>query len=275
RAARREPVGEDQPARVERVEIDPAGLAFHEAREIVDVNPRRLDAQQVLQRQGIAALLERENDFAGAEIGDEAREVVDRRPRNSLLDDQRALVHADVADDNETAAGLLAELLQPQRTGAGAQYQHAPAERAGAENPADDHAVGHQQQDREPHRVKQSRAPEGASRENEIEEGQRDDRETHGDEKPGAGEAQRAQRLVAVDPDRDHRREHDGGETTQRRQTHFERLRIHADLRRPKRPGEVAGHEQQDAVDQAEKQDRVRDVVTDGTNTITNQPHTP
>ena len=129
RAARREAVGEDQPAGIERVEIDPPGLALDEAGEVVDVDPGGLDPQQVLERQRVAPFLEREHDLAGAEIGDEARQVVDRaragspaRPRGwpSFM--------PTIADDGEAALGRARPALEPRRA---RRRRRAPAPGAG------------------------------------------------------------------------------------------------------------------------------------------------
>ncbi len=68
-----ETVRKDQPAGIERIEIDPACLAFQEAGEVIDVHTRRLHSHKVLERQRIAPLFQRQHHFGRAEIGDVAR----------------------------------------------------------------------------------------------------------------------------------------------------------------------------------------------------------
>jgi hypothetical protein len=113
--ARRKPVGKDQPAGIDRIEIDPARLAFDEAGEIVDVDAGGLDPQQILERQRIAPLLQRQHHFADAQVLDEAGEVVDRAARDRFLDNRLAIAHADVADDDEAAFRPFAQLAQALR----------------------------------------------------------------------------------------------------------------------------------------------------------------
>ena len=102
-----------------------------------------------------------------------------------------------------------------------------------------------------------------------------DDRQAYRDQQPRAGKTQRAKRLAAVDAHGDHGRHDDAREARQHGQAVPQHSGIHADLRRPQSPRQIAGETQQRAVDHAQKQDGVGDIMFEEANHRSNRPRPP
>src|SRR5690606_1311859 len=104
-------------------------LSLHDALPISS----RLDPQQVLQRQSVAPLLQCQHHFAGSEIGNEARKIVNLATGDCLVDLRALLSHVDEANDGKAALRPLRQLPQTSRTGPCPKNQYSPAKRRGAE----------------------------------------------------------------------------------------------------------------------------------------------
>ncbi len=158
-AAGRETVRENQPARIDRVEIDPAGLALDERREFIDVDAGRLDPQQILERQRVAPFLQRQHHFADPEILNIARQVADRIAVDRLDHHGCRTAHADIADDRKSRFGLFAQFAQSLGPSACPQDENAPPEGCRAKKAAKQQPDQDQRTHREEHRVEQVRPP--------------------------------------------------------------------------------------------------------------------
>ena len=220
----------------------------------------RLDPQQVFEWQRIAPLLQRQHDFADAEVFDIAGKIVDRVAVDCFLDHRRAVAHADEADDDEARLHPFAQLAQPLRTVARAQHQNAPAEDGGAQQSAEQDADEHQQRHRDEHRVEQVGPPQGAARQHEIDDRKRDDAEADRHQQPRSGIAHRAQRIRAIDPDRNHRGLYEARKDQQRHPAIGHLAAVNTDLVRPHRPAKFARRQQQDKIEQCQQEHRVRNV---------------
>ena len=201
----RKAVREDQPGGVEAVEIDAPGLALEEARKIAHLDARRLDPQQVVERQRVAPLLHRQHHLARAQREQMIGQAGELGAVDGRGDRAGAVVHADEADHREAGAARGGQRLDPRRPGPAPststrRFSRSPPSRSLSAIRASDHA-----EQGEPHRVEQARPPEADRREDEEDEAQQDDAEHHRDQQPGDGEAQRLQRVHRIDADRDHR----------------------------------------------------------------------
>ena len=220
-----------------------------------------LDPQQVLQRQRIAAFLQRKHHFGHPEVLDEPPKIMDRRTRDRFFDNALVVAHRDIGDDGKSGLGLVAKLAQTLRPVARAQHHHPAAKGRGTEKAGQQQAVGDQHEDGETHGVEEGRAPEEVARDDEVDHRQRDDAKADRHQHPRARKAQGSQGIRPVDPDRDHRQPDDHRGAGQRDPAVAETVEIHPDLSGAKLPCQLACQHQQAQIEQAEQQHGVRDIV--------------
>jgi len=165
----------------------------------------RLDPQQILEGQRIAALFQRQHHFTDAEILDEARKIVNRGTGDGFLDDGSRVGHRNVADDDKARFGPLAQITQPLRAVSGAKHHHPPTKGGGAKHAAQHHAIDDEEDNAERHRIGERGAPEVLAAGQKVDERQRNDTQRDRDQQPRHGEAHRPQGIGTVDSDRDHR----------------------------------------------------------------------
>ena len=91
------------------------------------MDPRRLDPQQILERQGIAPFLQRQHDLTDPQVFNKPRQIVDGVAVDRLFDHRLIFVHADVADDGKAAFGPLPQCPQPLGARPCPQHQHPAA----------------------------------------------------------------------------------------------------------------------------------------------------
>ena len=119
------------------------------------MDPRSLDAQQVLQGQRVAPFLERQHNFAHPEVFNKAFEIVDGVAVDRFFDQWAAIAHANKTYDNETRFWPLAQLAKAVCPVASTQYQNAPPEGRSAKNSANQQTVADQKNNRKRHGIGQ------------------------------------------------------------------------------------------------------------------------
>ncbi len=234
---------------------------LEEGRDLVDVHAGGLDPQQVLERQRVAPLLEREHDFAGVEHHDMVGEIVDRIAGDRLGDHPIGLAHRDIADHDEARAGGLGEILEALRPRAGAEHDDAALERLAAQRLAEQDAQSDQRGDRAAHRVEQVRAPEADLGDQEIEHAQADHAQRDRHDQPRHRIAQRLERIGTIDADCDHRDLEEQRVADELRPALLHQRQADAELMGAQHPAELARHRQQQDVEKAEQQHRVGHVM--------------
>ncbi|PAV93059.1 hypothetical protein WR25_03668 [Diploscapter pachys] len=152
-AARGETVREDQPRRVDRAEVDPPRLALEEAGDIGNGDARGADAQQVLQRQRVAAFLQRQHHLGDLMVEDMRGEIGDGAARDRVGHHRLAIAHRDEAGDDDVGAGLLRQITDSIRLRARPQHENAPLEQVSADETPDDAAYDHEQHRRDQRRT--------------------------------------------------------------------------------------------------------------------------
>ena len=63
-----EAFGEDDPARIQHIEMHPAGLALEEAHEVDDLDAGEAAVEQLAQRELAAAVVHRDDDLVDARV---------------------------------------------------------------------------------------------------------------------------------------------------------------------------------------------------------------
>ena len=248
---------------IEAVEIDAPGLALEEGRDFVDVDAGGLDPQQVLQRQRVAPLLERQHHFARAEpeqvIGQAGDVVaVDRGGRRG-----GAVVHADEADDREI--GAVARRRAPRAAparGPAPSTSTRRLKRSLPSVPRKASADRDQREHRDPHRVEQVRAPEADRREDEEDEAEQHDSRA----RPRPAAAPWRSASIAA-PRRRRRRPRPSPPASRAAKASMLGSRsppgsnAPVQLPQPQRPARLGRGQQQHEVDQPEQQHGIRHIM--------------
>ena len=220
-----------------------------------------LDPQEIVERQRVAPLLQRQHDLARVQ----REQMIGQAPDVVAVDrgghGRGAVVHADEADHGEARAARGGQRLDPRRPRAGAEHQHAPLQPLAAERRLQRGTGDDQCNQRDPHRVEQAGAPEADRREDEEDHRQCEDAERDRDQQAGGGEADRLQSGHRIDPDRDHRCLQRAGEGEQVRQPGHLGIDLAAELPQAQRPARFGGEDQQGEVDHAEQQHRIGHIM--------------
>ena len=159
----------------------------------MDLDAGRLDLEQIVERQRVAPLLEREHDLARAQRQQMAGEIGEVGAIDRARDRARPVVHRDEADGDEARTALPGQRFDARRTRAGAEHQNAALEAFAAQRRAEQRPRADHPEHREPGRVEQARAPEGHGREHEEEQREKEHAERHRDDEARGGEADRLQ----------------------------------------------------------------------------------
>ena len=260
-AARGKSVREDQPGRVEAIEIDPPRFPLEEGREIIDFDPRRLDPQQIGERQRVAPLLKRENDLAGANPFKVTGKILDGGAVDGTVDRARAVVHANKANDREAGIRPPRERLDPRRARTRSEHQHAapeagPAKPVAKRSPDRDHRGK-----REAGGVEQARSPEGHWRKGGEEKAEQYDAKRGRDDDPRSRKAHRVVRLRAINPDGHHRALQRRCEGDHVRNPVRDRAARDPDLPEPQGPARLGAGEQQGEIDRPQQQHRIGHIM--------------
>ena len=262
----REAVGEDRPRRVDAAQVDASRLAFQERADLADRDAGGPQAEQVLQRQRVAALLQRQHHLARPVIDHVRGEIGDIGARCRADYGGHWLAHVDKVRDGEFGAPLRRQRADPRRARAGAQHDHAMLEHLCAERPAQQRAGTDQQHGGHDHRVEEVRSPRGEREHGEVDYPQEDHAQRHRHRQSRRREAQREKGGDAVRANRDQRQLQRGREGQQLQQPLGGGSRCGADLDDADLPADLGGGEQRDRIDQAEQQYDVRHVMLE-------QPH--
>src|SRR6185503_9420864 len=129
RATPREAFGEDQPRRIQQIDVDLAGLAFEKRQHVDDVHAGELAVEQLLDREPLAAIVHRKNDLFGVVLARE-RADIPRRVVDPVVLNDLCLVR-NGQERNDLEAALIAATSQLQQLGgttAGAVNDDPPPE---------------------------------------------------------------------------------------------------------------------------------------------------
>ena len=220
-----------------------------------------LHSQEILERKGIAPLLQGQHDLASTQALDMHAQVRDCRARDGAFDDRRAIAHVDEAQRREPATRIARQVKQAAGPLPRAQHDDPAPKGLGSQSPRCHQSVCHEDQQGETHRVEQYRSPESGTRNEEIDERDAQHAEAYGDQQPGRAKAYRTQRLRSVGADRDHREPDDQHEAAQLRQAIDKRSAGRLNLRHAQPPRRLAGCKQQQQVDEGQKHYIVGKVV--------------
>ncbi len=239
------------------------------------MDPGRLDPQQVLERQGVAPFLQRQHHLARIEQHDMVGKVVDRVTRDRFGDDAIGFAHRDIADDDEARSRLFRQRLEPFGAHPGAQHDDAALEALAAQHLAEQQPQREQRDHRRQHRVEQVGPPEGERRDQKEDHRLKNRAERHRDQQPRGGDAQRLQRVRAINADRNHRQFQADRERRHLRQPGVDRLDAHADLMRAIQPAELRRAGKQHDVEQRQQHHRIGNIMFEQTDHDALAPNQP
>ncbi len=197
RPAGRKAIGKDQPAGVQRIEIDTARLAFEKAREIVHRNAGHLYPQQILERKRIAALFQREHDFGRVEPIDMLRQIGDILAQHGLRNGC-VFGHGDETDDAKAAFLTQRKFAQTRRARSGPEHHNSPLEAGHIDRAVEQETQPEQGRARENQGEHQRRTPECRTGEEEADERNHDDRHRQADQQSRQRIARRPQGFGPV-----------------------------------------------------------------------------
>ncbi len=234
-------IGKDQPAGVDRVQVDTTCFAFQKARQFIHMNACCFDTDKVIEGQSFAPLLEGQDHLARIQQRHMLRQVFDMGAINCRRDDRLAVIHGNMSNDNEACSTVFGEFADARGAGARTQYEHTALKALAPQHIAQDGAGKEQRDEAQPHRVERVRAPKRRLRKNEIDDGEKDDAKRDCDQQSRSGKSQRKQGIDPINPNCHHRELEGNRKGQQWPNARQHRLDRHANLARTDHPSCLSG----------------------------------
>ncbi len=257
----RKSIRKDQPAGIDAGKVDAAGFPLQEARQVVDMDARRLDAQQVRHRNGVPPFFQGKHDLAGIQAHDEIGQIIDGVAVNGFGNYLLAIVHCNIADHQKSRSAAAFQLADAIGAIACPQHHQPSLECFTAQHRPQQQTDQQQHRNRQPHRVKRIGPPQGDGWQQKIENGQENDAQRYSHKQPGQCKSDRLERFRAIDPYSDHRGLNGKGEAQEWCQARGHRLYIHADLMRTQYPASFGRSDQEQEIQQPQQKYRMRYIM--------------